>query len=132
MKPRYYPRALVNASVVFTGNGFMGEGQLLNATVPGCLIQSGFTAKKGDSLTLRLTFPLTGDTFLVAQAVVRWVAGFRFGVEFIQMSRLEQVRYKALVNDLLKFQTPSHAPSARKRFSHQPGGVNWHLVEYGV
>jgi hypothetical protein len=104
----------------------MGEGKLLNVTVPGCCIQSGFAAKKGDSLTLRLMFPQTGDRFLVGRAVVRWVKGSRFGVEFIEMDDAEQLRYKALVDDLLQFQIPAPVP-AHEQFSRRPGRVNRHL-----
>jgi hypothetical protein len=128
MKPRYYPRALVKASVIFTHNGFMSDGQVLNATVPGCCIQSKCPATKGDSLRLRVMFPQTGDTFLVVQAVVRWVTGSRFGVEFIEMDPTEQVLYKALIDALLQFEAPKHGQPARKQFSQHSGGVNWHLV----
>lgn len=132
MKPRYYPRAIVKASAIFTGSGFTGEGDVLDLTVPGCLIQSRFSAKKGDSLTLRLAFAQTGVTFLVARAVVRWVEGSRFGVEFIEMDQKERLRYNATVDKLIQHQANSHAQSAKKRYSRQPGGLNWHLDEYGA
>lgn len=132
MKPRYYPRAMVKASAIFTGGGFTGEGHVLDLTVPGCLIESRFSAKKGDSLTLRLAFPQAGATFLVARAVVRWVDGPRFGVEFIEMDQKERLRYNATVDKLLQHQAASHAQPSRKRYSRQPGGLNWHLEEYGV
>jgi hypothetical protein len=133
MKPRYYPRAVVNASAIFTGSGFTGEGQVLDLTVPGCLIQSRFSAKKGESLTLRLAFPKIGITFLVARAVVRWVEGSRFGVEFVEMDQKERVRYNAAVDILLKHQAARHVqPDQKKKYSSQTGGMNWHLVTYGV
>lgn len=41
MKLRYYLRAALQGSVVFTGNGLMADkGQVLDRTVPGCLINS--------------------------------------------------------------------------------------------
>lgn len=128
MKPRYYPRAVINASEVFTGSGFTGEGQVLDVTVPGCLIQSCFSAKKGDSLTIRMTLAHSGCAFLVDRAVVRWVEGTRFGVEFIEMGQKEQWRFNAAVERLLAQQPDCYARPARKQFSHQRGRLNWHLV----
>jgi hypothetical protein len=63
---------------------------------------------------------------------VRWVDGSRFGVEFIEMDQKERLRYNATVDKLIQHQANSHTPSSRKRYSRQPGGLNWHLEEYGV
>jgi PilZ domain len=132
MKPRYYPRAVVQASAVFIVGGFTGEGQVLNLTVPGCLIDSPLSPKKGDSLTLRLGLPQVGATFRVALGVVRWVQGSRFGVEFIEMDPKERLRYNAAVGKLLQRQAASHSRPDQKSYSCQSGGVNWHLEEHGV
>ena len=132
MKARYYPRAVVHATALFTVDGLMGEGQVLNLTVPGCLIDSPLSPKKGDALTLRLRLPKPEDTFHVALGIVRWVQGSRFGVEFIQMDQKERVRYNALVRRLLKQQATSHSRLEQTRYSQQPGGVNWHLEEHGL
>lgn len=57
MKPRYYPRAVVQGSAVFAGEGRTGEGTVLDLTVPGCLIDSPCPPHKGDSLELCLDLP---------------------------------------------------------------------------
>lgn len=132
MKPRYYPRAVVQGSAVFTVGGLTGEGQVLDLTVPGCLIDSPLSPKRGDSLELCLGLPQVGATFRVALGVVRWVQGSCFGVEFIAMDPKERLRYNATVGKFLQHQAASHARPDQKSYSRQPGGVNWHLEEHGV
>jgi hypothetical protein len=44
---RYYPRVAVEGSAVFTVGGFTGKGQVLDLTVPGCLIDSPLVPNKG-------------------------------------------------------------------------------------
>jgi len=132
MTPRYYPRAIVQASAVFTVGGLTGEGQVLDLTVPGCLIESPLSLKPGDSLTLRVNLPQMGATFRVALGVVRWVEGTRFGVEFVQMDQHDRLRYNALVGALLHQQTAAPPQSTRTRYSRPLDGVNWHLDTHGV
>ena len=132
MTPRYYPRAVVHASAVFTVDGLTGEGQVLDLTVPGCLIDSPLSPPKGASLTLRVSLPQGGATFRVARGVVRWVQGSRFGVEFIEMDQTERLRYNAAVGTCLHQQAARHARPDQQRDRRQPGGVNWHLDEQGV
>ena len=107
MKPRYYPRAIVHGSAVFTVGGVIGEGQVLDLTVPGCLIASPCSPHKGDSLELCLDLPQLSAPFRVARGVVRWVQRSRFGVEFIEMDKQEQLRYNAAVGTLLHKQIGS-------------------------
>jgi hypothetical protein len=109
-----------------------GKGQVLDLTVPGCLIDSPLSPKKGDALTLRLGFPQVEVTFHVALGVVRWVQGTRFGVEFIEMDQQERLRYNATVSNLLQQQAASLARPNQKTYNRQLGGVNWHLDEHGV
>jgi hypothetical protein len=132
MKPRYHPRAVVQGSAVFIVGGLTGEGQVLDLTVPGCLIDSPLSPKKGDSLTLCLDLPQAGALFSVARGVVRWVQGARFGVEFIEMDQQERLRYNATVATVLHQQAASHSRPDPKRDSRQPGGVTWHLDNHGV
>lgn len=109
MKPRYCSRAVVRGSAVFTVDGLIGEGQVLDLTVPGCLIDSPFSPKKGDSLELCLDLPELGAMFRVARGVVRWMQGSRFGVEFIEMEQRERFRYNATLGTLLHEQVVSRA-----------------------
>ena len=87
MKPRYSPRVRVQGSAAFTVGGFTGNGQVLDLTVPGCLIDSPLSPQKGDSLMLRVSLPEIGATFCVARGAVRWVQGSFFGVEFSRWTK---------------------------------------------
>ena len=123
---------MVQASAVFTVGGLMGEEQVLDLTVPGCLIDSPLSPQKGDSLTLRLGFPKAGATLRVAMGVVRWVQGSRFRVEFIEMDPKDQLRYNAIVGKLLQHRAASPVRPNPKSYSRQLCGMNWHLEEHGV
>jgi hypothetical protein len=131
MTPRYYPRAVVQASAVFTVDGLTGEGQVLDLTVPGCLIDSPLSPPKGASLTLRVSLLPGGATFRVARGVVRWVQGSRFGVEFIEMDQTERLRYNATVGTVLHQQAARHSRPDQQSDRRQPGDVHWHLDEQG-
>src|SRR5215204_1141207 len=126
MKPRSCPRVVVQGSAVFTVNGVTETGEVLDLTVPGCLMKSRLSPKKGDSLTLRVHLA-QGTKFRVARGVVRWVEGACFGVEFIEMDEPERVRYNAAVQQLLHRQEARHARASKATYSSQPGGTNWHL-----
>lgn len=90
MKQRYRPRIALRVPVRFTGETQIGQGHILDLTVPGCLIESPTLVHQGQSLQLEmfipgLTFPLS-----VSLGVVRWKKGNRFGVEFIKMHESQQ------------------------------------------
>ena len=95
---RYSERIPVNSPVVFTMGSMVGEGQVLDLTNPGCLIQSKACLKKGETLHLKMFLPDAKSPLTVALAVVRWAHGSRFGVEFIKMTehdRAQLTRYIA-------------------------------------
>ena len=131
MKPRYYPRAVAQGSAVFTVGGLTDDGQVLDLTVPGCLIDCPLSPKMGDSLTLCLDLPQVGATFHVALGVVRWVQWSRFGVEFSRWTNTSGGATTPLSTRSFTSRQPSHARPDQKSDSRQPGPVNWHLMNTG-
>ena len=130
MKPRYNKRIQIESPVVFTIGSLVGEGRALDITVPGCLIESPVSVKKGDYLQLKLFLPGLKSPFSVALAAVRWTNGSQFGVEFIKMNekeqrQLNQVMARHLSNRDLKQE------GTRQQFS-EPDGQNWHLDTYSL
>ncbi len=109
MKARYFPRAVVQGSAVFNVGGLIGEGQVIDLTVPGCSIDGSHSPKKGDSLELCLDLCQAGAMFSVIRGVVRWVQGSRFGIEFIEMDQTERLRYNAVVATCLRHQETCRA-----------------------
>ena len=86
LKPRYKERISVNFPVIFTIGSRLGEGVVLDLTIPGCLIQSPIALKKGEYLHLKMFLPRMKLPFSVGLGAVRWDKGTHFGVEFIKMS----------------------------------------------
>ena len=90
MKPRYKPRIRLRFPVTFTSGAHVGKGQVLDLTLPGCLIESSDAVEDAQSLQLDLFLPGLRFPVSVTLGVVRWTQGKRFGVEFIKMHESQQ------------------------------------------
>jgi hypothetical protein len=97
MKARYSQRVSVACSVIFSGDGGVGEGRMLDVSLPGCLLQSAATLKAGEYVQLRVFLPDLQSPLHVPLAAVRWVEGNRVGLEFIRTSHEEQTRLEQFV-----------------------------------
>lgn len=96
-KLRYCERVHTYFPVVFAGEAYVGEGTVLNVSVPGCAVHSRKRVQAGSYLEMRMLVPDTTSPLRVGLAKVRWCEGRRFGVEFIQMPGEDQVRLGRLV-----------------------------------
>ena len=96
-KLRYCERVRTRFPVVFAGEAYVGEGIVLNVSVPGCAVHSRNRVAPGSYLEMRMLVPDTASPLRVGLAKVRWCDGRRFGVEFIQMPGEDQVRLGRLV-----------------------------------
>lgn len=92
MQTRYSQRVLVDYSVMFAGENVVGEGRILDLSLPGCLLESSQNMTAGEYIQLRLFLPDCAAPLNVALAAVRWADGCKLGVEFIRTSREEQRR----------------------------------------
>jgi hypothetical protein len=90
MKARYKPRIRVKLPVAFTFGSQIGEGQILDLTMPGCLIESSFRVATAQTVHLEMYLPGLQYPISVPLGVVRWTKGKRFGVEFIKMHESQQ------------------------------------------
>jgi hypothetical protein len=97
METRYSQRISVACSVIFAGDGGVGEGRVLDISLPGCLLESAAALKSGDYVQLRLFLPDLQVPLHVPLAAVRWVEGNRVGLEFIRTSVEEQTRLESFV-----------------------------------
>ena len=109
-KLRYCERVHAQFPVVFAGEAYVGEGTVLNVSVPGCAIHSRNPVQPGSYIEMRMLVPDATPPLRVGLAKVRWCEGPRFGVEFIQMPGEDQIRLGRLV----KNETP---PSMASRSS---------------
>ena len=99
VKLRYCERIRTQFPVVFAGEVYVGEGTVLNVSVPGCAVHSRKRVRFGSYLEMRMLVPDTKAPLRVGLAKVRWCEGRRFGVEFIQMPGEDQVRLGRLVKN---------------------------------
>lgn len=97
MESRYSTRVPVECSVVFAGDALIGEGRVIDVSLPGCLMESQEDVKVGDYVRLKLSLPDQKPPITVPLAVVRWAEGNRVGVEFIRSSEDDQVRLTRFV-----------------------------------
>jgi hypothetical protein len=98
-KLRYCERVHTHFPVVFAGEAYVGEGTVLNVSVPGCAVHSRKRVQPGSYIEMRMLVPDTTSPLRVGLAKVRWCEGRRFGVEFIQMPGEDQVRLGRLVKN---------------------------------
>lgn len=97
MKIRYSERVLTEFPVIFAGDSFVGEGTVHNVSVPGCAVVSNRRVEPGAYLEMKVLMPDDGPSLCVELAKIRWRKGRRFGVEFIRMPGVDQVRLGRLV-----------------------------------
>lgn len=97
MKLRYCERVQTEFPVIFAGDSYVGEGTVLNVSVPGCEIYSQKLVPPGAYLEMKVLVPDSEASLCVGLAKVRWSEGRRFGVEFIRMPGNDQVRLGRLV-----------------------------------
>ena len=97
MKIRYSERLVTKFPVIFAGDSFVGEGTVNNVSVPGCGIVSNKAVEPGTYLEMKVLLPDNAPSLCVELARIRWRKGRRFGVEFIRMPGVDQVRLGRLV-----------------------------------
>jgi hypothetical protein len=130
MQARYSEHIQAKGRVIIAGDFHVNEGRILNLTVPGCLLESPLCMNKGDSIKLKLFLPGLHSPFSVELAVVRWINGFQFGVEFIKMGEGDQrLLHQFIAQD--RADQVLKKKGTRQQFS-DPGGQNWHLESYSL
>lgn len=117
MKLRYCSRVETHFPVIFAGDEFVGEGTVLNVSVPGCAVHSKKEVVPGSYLEMKVLVPDTSPPLSVGLARVRWREGQRFGVEFIRMPGDDQVRLGRLVKKPPAIEAPPHLSTWKRIIS---------------
>jgi hypothetical protein len=107
--PSHCQRKGIQGSACIAAEGLLGNGRVLDLSVPGCLVETGLHLKAGQPLRLRITYG-AGKPLSISLAVVRWLNGRRAGIEFIRMSEEDQVRLRWYVG----FQEHCRQPSTAR------------------
>src|ERR1041385_3012830 len=89
---RSSPRWTVDYPTVFSGDKVVGEGTIMNLSVPGCAIRTSKHLKEGDYLELRVLMPDCHPPLAIDVAKVRWIANGRAGLQFIRVRPEDQLR----------------------------------------
>lgn len=97
---RKHPRFSVDFGSTFSGEQFAGQGTIADLSVGGCSIDSKVTLTAKSSLALHIQLPDSRWPLQINRAVVRWVRGSSFGVEFEQISQADIDRLHQLIQDL--------------------------------
>jgi hypothetical protein len=97
MNKRYSSRMPVECSVTLVADGFVGEGRVLNLSVPGCLIETSTRLEVGQYLRVHLQFQNDQIPLRIALAAVRRVEGAKVGLELIRMSHEDRLRLRHIV-----------------------------------
>jgi len=97
MKDRYSTRIPVEGSIIFAAETMIGQGRVIDVSLPGCLVEISESARPGGYLRLKLSLPDGQPAISVPLAVVRWVKNNRIGLEFIRTSEKDAKRLKRFV-----------------------------------
>jgi hypothetical protein len=88
----------VDYAVTFTGDRLSGSGILTNLTVAGAEIHTSQQCPVDAHLCLRIESSGARPPIVVTLAVVRWVAGDRFGVEFVRFEGQSKQQLEDMLN----------------------------------
>lgn len=112
MKLRYCDRVEAGFPVIFAGENYVGEGTVVNVSVPGCEIASRKSVEPGSYIQMKVLVPDAASPLSIGLARVRWCHRNRFGVEFIRMQGRDQVRLGQLIKRELAFNYPTRRRSS--------------------
>ena len=77
-----------------------GEGSLVDLSIRGCRIESLTDVQPGASLEVRIAAIEHESPIKIQQALVRWIRGRQFGVEFVTMVPEEWARLQHTVKQI--------------------------------
>ncbi len=95
---RKHPRVQVQFQSHFSSSGRMiaGDGDLKDLSLGGCRIRSPITVSAGTKLELCIYTDNDPSPMIIDEAIVRWVLGEEFGLEFSLMRKDAQRRLTEL------------------------------------
>ena len=96
---RKAPRIRLGCRLFFSGENFLeGEATILDLSKTGCAAESETPVEVGKQLELTIFLPDFDWQLRVDGAVVRWVRGQTFGLEFVSLRPVHRERLRRLVD----------------------------------
>ena len=96
MTPRYSDRKKTTCKVTLSSGSRVGEGSVVDMTVPGCQLETGFPLEPGQSVQLRVHLDKSRP-MRIDLGVVRWANNGKAGIEFIRMAHEDKIRLRFFV-----------------------------------
>ena len=103
---RYSDRKKATCKVTLSSGSRVGEGSVVDMTVPGCQLATAFPLEPGQAVQLRIHLdpkrPMRIDL-----GVVQWAKDGKAGIEFIRMAPEDQARLRLFVGHVNKRRRPN-------------------------
>ncbi|GKS60360.1 hypothetical protein YTPLAS18_38870 [Nitrospira sp.] len=101
MGQRRARRVILNCQVFFFGeDDFEGEAHMIECSTAGCRLIADATMEVGRELQLSMFLEDLPWTLRIDRAVVRWVSGPEFGVEFLSIRSSIRARLRLVLMKL--------------------------------
>ncbi len=97
---RGQPRFTIQFRSTLANQQHEGQGKTLDLSMSGCKIESPMTVAQGTTFECRLHIPGLDWPLRIDEAVIRWVAGNTFGLEFVRLRAEEQAKLKTVIETL--------------------------------
>jgi len=104
MVQRKENRVPIQSRAVLASN-VINEGRLVDVSKGGCAIEGAIGPNNGDSVQLRFGIP-DGGTVHIPLAIVRWVSGRRFGIEFIRTKESDMQKLSSFIRSMAEQEEP--------------------------
>lgn len=116
---RNLKRVRVQFPVGIVGDLLDGKGEIINLSPGGCRLKGDKSLKESPYLRLLLHSPSDPAPIKIELAVVRWVSGEEFGIQFIRVHADHQKRLRRLLK-LLEMQPGLESQAPAKVSAFQP------------
>jgi hypothetical protein len=111
--PRYSRRKVTTCKVSLSSGARVGDGSLVDLTVPGCQFETAFPLEPGQSVQLRMHLDAKRP-MRIDLGVIRWASQGKVGIEFIRRAEVDQVRLRLYVGHI------DQRPRSRTTWNEQP------------
>ena len=90
--------------VRYLGDGMAGEGIIKDLSLSGSYITGNTPVSVGMTLALKIFVPGDPEPLLIDRAIVKWIKGFEFGVDFDSPQPKVAERITKIISTLVKSQ----------------------------
>jgi hypothetical protein len=96
MTKRYSARRTVHYTASVSYHGLLEQATIVNLSAPGCRLETSLPLRAGEYVQLRITHAPGQPPLVVELAAIRWVDGWKAGLEFIRCPGKTKHGYAAM------------------------------------